>query len=244
MVPALDLLHKYASTFREMINSKVWGSKSSIRPLLKLNSESDWDFLTAAMDIVDDASAAISHVNQFGLGGPTKYNDLGEKYLRLYGLLSATYIQQQSILTIFRIMNVPNLKAAKASFDRLQIRALRHKISAHGTDYRNTMTGNKEAYVPLRFGLGDKDVTAVRHSSFVQHDKVNLSDAIEAHTRLMIDVMDSITEKSIKTLFKGHAKKQAQFTTELSDLRIEKSGGLLFKVKGGPKMVVTFVGPK
>jgi hypothetical protein len=60
----------------------------------------------------------------------------------------------------------------------------------------------------------------------------------------LIDVMDSITEKSIKTLFKGHAKKQAQFTTELSDLRIEKSGGLLFKVKGGPKMVVTFVGPK
>jgi hypothetical protein len=65
------------------------------------------------MDIVDDASAAIDHVERFGLSGSTKYDDIGEKYLRLYGLLSATYIQQQSIGTIFRIMNLPDPKALK-----------------------------------------------------------------------------------------------------------------------------------
>jgi hypothetical protein len=137
MVSALDLLHKYASTFRTMINSKVWGSKSSIKHLLRLNKDSDWDFLTAAMDIIDDASAAIADVERFGLSGPTKYNELGERYLRLYGLLSATYIQQQSALTIHKLMNVSDYKATRAKFQALKIRALRHKLSSHGTDYFN-----------------------------------------------------------------------------------------------------------
>src|SRR6266436_9218228 len=155
MARELLLLYKYASLFRELINSKVRSSNGSIKKLLRLNDESDWNFLTAAMDIIDDASSAISHVQEFGLGGPTKYNDIGEKYLRLYGLLSATYIQQEAILTIYRIMNVPNLKATISRFDGLDIRSLRHKLSSHGTDYRDRLTGAKEAYVPLRLNLAD-----------------------------------------------------------------------------------------
>jgi hypothetical protein len=244
MAQALDLLHKYASTFRGMINSKVWSSKHSIRRLLKLNKDSDWDFLTAAMDIIDDASAAIANVQRFGLSGPTKHDDLGEKYLRLYGLLSATYIQQQSVLTIFQIMNVPDVKKTRRAFDALQIRKLRHKLSSHGTDYLNE-AGTKEAYVPLRFDLGDKDITAIRHATPIHHEKVNISEAIAAHINLMITVMDVIVEKSIKTLFTGQDKKQGELRKELSDLRVEKAGGFVFKgPKGAPKIIVTFVGAK
>src|ERR1019366_3339380 len=109
--------------------------------------------------------------------------------------LSAIYIQQQSILTIYRIMNVPNLKTTKESFEALQIRQLRHKISAHGTDYQ-TKEGTLEAYVPLRLNLGDNNVTIVRHASSVQHESVNVSEAIESHIKLMIDTMDRIMEKA------------------------------------------------
>jgi hypothetical protein len=243
MVNALDLLHKYAVTFRKMIQVKVLGGKISVKRLLKLNSDSDFDFLIAAMDIIDDASAAISHVERFGLSGATKYDDFGERYLRLYGLLSATYIQQQSMLTIYRLMNLPNSKKMKAMLDDLQIRKLRHKLSAHSTDYLNTKTGGKEAYVPLRFDLGDRNVTAVRHSQPMEHEKVNLSDAIESHLRCVIEMMDLIVAKANKTLFKGQDKKQKEFAEELDDLRTEKSGGLVFKgPRGGPKIVVTFVG--
>jgi hypothetical protein len=72
MAPTLTLVHKYASLFRKLINSQVQGGRRSIKDLLRLNEESDWEFLTAAMDIVDDASSAIIHVQKFGLGGPTK----------------------------------------------------------------------------------------------------------------------------------------------------------------------------
>jgi hypothetical protein len=62
VVPALNLLEKHGSTFRRMISSKVLNSRGSIEKLLKLNQTDDWNFLTAAMDIVGDASAAISRV--------------------------------------------------------------------------------------------------------------------------------------------------------------------------------------
>src|SRR5579864_548231 len=244
MISALELLGKYSATFRRMINSKVWGSDETIKQLLKLNKNEDWDFLTAAMDIVDDASSAIGNVQRFGLSGPTKYDETGEKYLRLYGLLSATYIQQQSILTIYRIMNVPDPKKLKEKFDALKIRELRHKLSSHSTDYINLEANVMEAYVPLRLDLRDNEVTAVQYSYPVNHDKINILDAIESHTRLMIDTMDEVIEKSIGTIFKGHDKKQAEFSEQLSDLRIEKHGGFVLGSGTGSKIVDTFVESK
>jgi hypothetical protein len=125
----------------------VQGNNRSVRDLLRLNDESDWDFLTAAMDIIDDASAAISHVQRFGLSGPTKHDDMGEKYLRLYGLLSATYIQQQSLDTIYHLMHMPSPKSLRPKFAALEIRELRHKLSSHGTDYFDNATRTKQAFV-------------------------------------------------------------------------------------------------
>ncbi len=245
MASTLALLHKYASLFRRMINAKVKNNSGrSIRDLLRLNAGSDWEFLTTAMDIVDDASAAIDHVQRFGLNGSTKYDDLGEKYLRLYGLLSATYIQQQSIGTIFRIMNLPNPKALKAKFEALEIRDLRHKLSSHGTDFLDSATGSKQAFVPLRFDLGDFSISYVNYTSSTSHHEVDISAAIEAHVRLMIDVMDVIIEKSLTTIFETNSKQKDELQDELADLRIEKAGGLVFKTGGGPKLVVTIVGTK
>jgi len=61
----------------------------------------------------------------------------------------------------------------------------------------------------------------------------------------MIDVMDQVVEKAIKSLFKGHDLKQKEFNEELSDLHLEKAGGLVFKgPTGALKIVVTFVGSK
>ena len=138
-------------------------------------------------------------------------------------------------------MNAPDPKKIRERFDALEIRKLRYKLSAHSTDYLSKGAVVKEAYVPLRLDLGDTNVTAVRHTSPMRHEKVNLSDAIEAHMQLMIDVIDTITAKAIKTFFKGHQKKQTEFSKELSDLRIEKAGGLVLKgPKGAPKFIVTF----
>ncbi|TWI65851.1 hypothetical protein IQ16_05106 [Bradyrhizobium huanghuaihaiense] len=242
MMDPLGLLYKYASLFRKMISAKVWSSERSIKELLSLNSEADWDFLTSAMDIVDDGSAAIGHVMKYGLRGPTKYDDLGEKYLRLYGLLSATYIQQQSIGTIYKLMNLPDPKQLRATFETLEIRGLRHKLSSHGTDLLDRATGTQQAFVPLRLNLNDGlSVTYVNYTASSMHHHVDLAAAIDAHVKMMIDVMDSIIEKSMTTIFEKSSKQKAEIASELDDLRIEKAGGWVSKTEAGPKLIVTFV---
>jgi hypothetical protein len=200
------------------------------------------DFLCAAMDILGDASEAIANVDRFGLSGPTRYNDIGERYLRLYGLLSATYVQQEAIMTIYRIMHVGGPKDLKKRFEALEIRQLRHKLSAHGTDYRSSKTGVPEAYVPIRCEILDNSVKMAGHS-VGEREKIDLRNAIDIHLKLVIEVLDEILEKSIKMLYKGATNSHVtEFMETLKDLRTEKAGGLVFKTEHGPKLIVTFAG--
>jgi hypothetical protein len=138
-------------------------------------------------------------------------------------------------------MNVPNLKSAVQRFEGLDIRSLRHKLSSHGTDYHNRTTGKKEAYVPLRLNLGNTNVTSVNHTGSSQHQHVDLTKAIHEHIELVVDILDGIVEKSIGTILKANKNKK-EFLDKLSDLRIEKAGGLVVESEGGPKLIVTFVG--
>lgn len=243
MRDALSLLNKYADTFRQLVSRRVSSSDKDIKSLLRLNAESDWDFLTAAMDIIGDASSAIEHVRQFGLTGPTKYNDQGETYLRLYGLLSATYAQQQAILTLYKIMQVPNPKDARKLFDQLALRSLRHKLSAHGTDYKSDRDANAEAFVPVRIQLTDRTITYANYTARSYSETVDVADAISAHAVLMVETMDRILEKTITTTFRDDADKLTDFQSKLADLRHEKAGGLVFKSPDGAvTMKITFVG--
>lgn len=233
---SLNVLDSYARAFRDLINAKVGRSSKPIRELLPLNKEEDWDFLCVAMDVVGDATAAIRNFLQFGLDGPTRYQDIGENYLRFYGLLSAAYIQQQAVLKLFRLMNVPNLKAIKAKLNDLQIRALRHKLTSHSTDYKNPV-GGIETYVPIRIGLSGF------HCKYSQNrgktlQSLDLEAAVEEHCRLLISVMDSMYAEAIQTLYRDQDKKLAELKERLQDLRIEKDGGIVWRLPQGGKLMI------
>ena len=131
----IDTLDAYATAFRELINNKVWERDERPHSLLQLTKEDDWSFVCVAMDIVEDASLAIKDFLRFGLNGPTKYDSVGERYLRLYGVLSASYIQQEATRKLFALMNCPSPKELKACFDALEIRKLRHQLASHGVDF-------------------------------------------------------------------------------------------------------------
>ncbi len=189
------------------------------------------------MDVVGDASAAIRNFLQFGLDGPTKYQDVGERYLRLYGLLSAAYIQQQAILKLFKLMNVPNPKAVKAKLDGLKIRDLRHKLASHSTDYENPATQGIEPYVPVRIGVeGFHCMYSLKRGKALQ--SLDLEAAVEDHCRLLISMIDAMYAKAIRTLYKGQSKRLAEFTERLEDLRTEKDCGIILRLPQGGKLVI------
>jgi len=63
------------------------------------NHLDDWNVLCASMDTIDDTALAIEYFKETGIG-----QDDGERYLKLYGLLQAIYLQQDAIKFLFQVI--------------------------------------------------------------------------------------------------------------------------------------------
>jgi hypothetical protein len=83
----------------------------------------------------------------------------------------------------------------------------------------------------------------MRYMGGFKEIKVNMVDAIDAHVKTMVDILDALLEKSIGTLYKGKENKRAEYSVKLDDLRIEKKGGMVVRFDNGPKIIVTFAPP-
>lgn len=239
MKSLVDLLNSYVDAYRELVNAKTWNSQESIRNSLRLNKDEDWSFICTAMDIVGDACLAIENFLRFGMDGPTRYKDTGEKYLRLYGVLNATYIQQQAIHNLYKLNNVLNPNKVKQQIENLKIREVRHKLGAHSNDYLNRDNNKLESYVLTRFTLSGYKCEFLNNETSI-HDSVDLKTHIEEHLYLMIELLDKTYEKAINTFYRGNGKERDSFQEKLKDLRIEKEGGMVIRVPDGPKIIVTF----
>jgi hypothetical protein len=239
MKSLVDLLRSYVNIYRELVNSRTWSSKENIKKTLGLNKDEDWAFICTAMDIVGDACSAIENFLRFGLNGPTKYDDIGEKYLRLYGVLNATYIQQQAIHKLFKLNNVPNPKKAKEKVESLKIREIRHKLGAHSTDYLNRDEKNKiESYIAIRITLDGFNCDFLNNET-MESDRVDLKSEIEDHLKLMIELLDETYAKAITIFYRNSGKKKDDFLEKQKYLRIEKEGGIVIQTPDGPKIICT-----
>jgi len=228
----LSIVSEYADAFRELINARVWAKQESPAKLLRLNSNNDWSFICVAMDIVGDSVLALDHFARFSLDGPTKYDDTGERYLRLYGILSAAYIQQQAVLKLYALMGCQAPTKVKRSFDALQIRVLRHKLASHGLDYLEPDGAPTKAYVPIRIDLSGHSC-AVTENRGDASETVRLDNAIVEHCDAVIGVLDRTYEKSVRTLFRGQSTRITAFNEKLDELRQVRDGAILIKIPGG-----------
>jgi hypothetical protein len=234
----INILQSYSSAYRDLVNDRNLSARIPIKDALRLNKDKDWSFICTSMDIVDDATLALDSFLKFGLDGPTKYDDIGEKYLRLYGILSATYIQQQAILTLYKLSNIQHPKEANEKIQNLKIREIRHKIASHPCDYINIRQKDKlESFIPVRIYLSGYNIKYLNNDT-LELETVLLKDCLEEHIKLMIDLLDQIIEKSIRTVFRGKSNKIAEFDKRLEELRIERGGGSVIKIADGETTIV------
>jgi len=68
--------------------------------------------------------------------------------------------------------------------------------------------------------------------------RVNLEKAIEEPCRLVISVLDTVYDKALGTLFKGENKKLEEYREKLADLRMERDGGLVFRISQDTKVMI------
>ena len=183
-----------------------------VQTCLRLNKPEDWNYILASEDILEDSNTAISNFLKFGVSGPTKYNDLGEKYLRLYGALNAAYLQQQAILNLYIFFQCQNPKELRQQFNSLQVIELRHKLASHSANYDDQNSGNMHVFVPVRIELGDFEISYFNYHND-DYSTADLKKAIEEHLKLMCETYIKIVEKSVSTIYKSNPEK----ITEIMD---------------------------
>lgn len=237
----IDVLDSYGDAFRDLINARVWQKPDSPEKLLRLNDAADWSFICVAMDVIGDASLALMHFLRFSLDGATRYEDVGERYLRLYGVLSAAYVQQRAVLKLFKLMNCPNPADVHAVFSALEITSLRHQLASHSLDFLPLGGGKAQAFVPVRIGLSGYSCMVTENRGGPTRT-IDLKKAVNAHCNAVVSVLDRVYEKALKTLFKGQQKRIAEFQQKLDDLRFVRDGNMIIRAdKGKHKMTIRMI---
>lgn len=155
-----------------------------------------------------------------------------------YGLLSATYLQQEAVVELYRLMNVPKLQTAKDAVTALKIRRVRNQLASHSVNYLNHASGQMEAFAPIHISLGGFHCQ-ITSLTMEPPETIDLKESLKENTTLLVSLMDQTYEKSYKTLFKGQQKRLDEHKERLSDLRVAKNGGKVFRTPGGKVIIHT-----
>jgi len=89
------------------------------------NQLDEWEILCVSMDTLGDTCLSLEYYETSGIG-----NVYGEKYLKLYGLLQAIFLQQDSIRQIYRVFLESKLEHCSDSA-WIKIRDLRNLTVGH-----------------------------------------------------------------------------------------------------------------
>ena len=219
MTSLTHVLRQYECAFRDLITFKNLSTDQNVQKALRLNKRADWDVICTALDVIGDTTLAINNFLEFGLEGYTDRDDFGEIYLRLYGVLNATYLQQFAILSLYKRFNLDKPKEVIDSLKNLKVFELRNKLGAHSTNYKNK-EDLPESYVINRLSAKGFRLEYKNNKS-LEPEWIDLKQCIKEHLVLIIDLLDKIYEKSIKTLYKGeeaNIQKQMQILSELRNL--------------------------
>jgi len=242
---ALDwsqLLNEINELFIKLTRDRIFKSEkkdflSHVQSCLKLNDAKDWNYILASEDILEDSNEAIINFLNFGLSGPTKYNDLGEKYLRLYGLLNATYQQQQAISNLYKFFQCSNINSLSKKINTLKIRDLRHKLGSHSVNYKDKESGEMHVFVPVRMELNDFKCSYFNHvtDEFVD---IELNSAIKEHQKLMCKTYLQVLSKSVKTMYKSNPEKIEKIKEMVAPFEAMLSGKNITKIEGTDEYII------
>lgn len=187
------------------LNNQTFLSKTKER--FRFDNDNGWKFMTSSLDTIGDSNyAIIVYLNSNSANS-------GIEYLKLYGVLSAVYIQQQSILKLLELFKVNNLNVMKKEFEVLEITFLRHCISAHPINY--DLNGEKVSFKIVRSSLIQNGKVEVcdQSNSFKTY---NVFEALNKYQTVAEKLMEVVSNKLIENTYKSANSKMKELKKELN----------------------------
>lgn len=193
--------------------------EESIRKRLKFQYTFDTIRFRSCIDLIGDTEGAICHFSKFGL---QKFNmelgkDIGEIYLKLYGILNAIYQQIYCIVEIFEVCRIPNKLAILNKFKALKIFELRNIGGAHTINY-----DDKSEYIPENFKKNFFRITQCQLNSkcdnlhavdgFGNVKEYNLYELIMEYNKLSEGILYEACLTYMDSIFSSEIKKNKLLT--------------------------------
>jgi len=221
-----DRANRYSGILREIVEEKAQKGRSKspvgfdfidyMKKQLKLNKREDFHFLCTCMDLLEDTILATkSYIEETNVK-----NDIGEKYLRLYGLLNAVYIHANSIIEMYRIVNMQNSKKFRNSVHSLRVIKIRNKLGSHGSSYIED-DENISTYVISRVELNNQNVTFFNNKN-LKREQLNIISLLEEYICFMNGAMKTICTKLISTIYKSNENKIGEYVNKINDIEEDK----------------------
>ncbi len=188
---------------------------TKIKERLCFDRDNGWRFLTSSLDTIGDSQFAITTFLNHKIENGNKFNT-GENYLRLYGVLSAVYIQQQAILKLSDLFKTGHQEKLKKDFEDLEITFLRHCISAHPINYSNNIS--KVSFKIDRSSLNDNGLLNIIDESN-NFKTYNIFQLLKEYISQAEKCLEVISQKLISNCYKTAKKKFEELNIELEKIK-------------------------
>jgi hypothetical protein len=211
------MIEKINNLFRDFVNDGLNSRNIEENLKIKKLNGANWLVICSSMDCIDDTDLAISNFSKYGFN-ITKYQNMGENYLRLYGVLNSVYMQYNSLIQLIIANGGNNKKKILDKFKGLDICYLRNLIAAHPSTYMCDKENTIKPSQLQRYPLQDFKIT-INHDNIKEYD---LSKCISEYIQYFTEIYLCLVSSLIK---EDSSKKE--FVERLKDIKLELDGGVI-----------------
>lgn len=224
------IISKVESILREIVNDIALPINNKpfieeIKKRLKFQNESDWSLLCSVMDVLSDTELTKENFFKYNLSDPTKIQDYGEQYLRLYGITNAMYLQKSAIEALVELVKLPNKKKELDNLNETDIITFRNIIGAHTVSFRDK-NNNVNAYQFQQFFSKDGSIkTQDSKNEFKDYD---LKKLILDFNNIAEDLLIRCLEKLVNSAYKNQTSpKKESYFNKINALKEAADGNIV-----------------
>jgi len=187
-----------------------------IKDKFGFEKEFGWNKLLNAIYLLQDTELAKKSFRKFSLQGPSSDNDIGERYLRLYGILNAYCLQKDAAINLVEVFKIKDKTQVKNDFDQLNIIQLRNKVAhlaAYSSDRREKQ--KIDVYELHQFKLSIGEIVLCKNQ--VDFEEYNLNDSMDEFDTYLGQLLVAINKKLIKKVFSSQGEFQIKLEKIITD---------------------------
>ena len=154
--------------------------------------------------MIEDTEDALIEFFAYQLSTTPENVRLGEKYLRLYGVLNAVYLQSQALIQLAELVKYQNKITLKKAFANLKVIELRHIAASHTVNFVpfkssgfKTSEGAINTFRITQTELKADGSNVTVADAFGSYEEINLKKEIASYAAQADEVLYEITAKYI-----------------------------------------------